>query len=198
MKSCENLNEVKLTKCVQEIIESSLWEPLKSNLAAALKRSHDNVLNVKFDGGLDRAAITKVEFINGHYVPVIVLGKSNDNHELLIILNHELIHYLSTFERISLLTNNNHIGKCLTEYQLATLKDEAPAFDQELVFWNNAPVKFKNHYKNNFFYSKIFKKKLKYEEFYKLLNRSISEDKNFILKKYIDMGEYSQCAKNII
>lgn len=197
MKSCENLDEVKLNKCIQQIVGANLWEPLKSNLVLALKKSN-NVLNVKFDPQLDRAAITKVEFINDHYVPVIVLGKSEDHNELLIILNHELIHYLSTFERISLLSNSNQIGKCLTGYQLATLKDEAPAFNMELIFWNNAPVNFRNHFKDSFFHSKIFKKKVKYDEFYKLLTKNISKDKNFILKKYIDMGEYSQCAKNII
>ncbi|MEA9355323.1 hypothetical protein SHI21_03885 [Bacteriovorax sp. PP10] len=198
MKSCEKLDESKIKKCSQEIIEFSVWEPLKSNLIAALKKSHNNVLNIKFDSSLDRAAITKVEFMNGHYIPVIILGKSGDTNELLITLNHELVHYLSTFERISLLSGSKKIEKCLTEYQLATLKDEAPAFKAELIFWNNAPEKFKTHFKNDFFYSKLFKKKLNYDEFYRLLVMSISADKNFILKKYIDMGEYSQCAKNII
>lgn len=198
MKSCEKLDEAKITQCSQEIIKFSIWEPLKSNLVEALRKSHNNILNIKFDSSLDRAAITKVEFMNGYYVPVIVLGKSGNTNELLITLNHELVHYLSTFERIGLLSGSNKIGKCLTEYQLATLKDETPAFNAELIFWNNAPDKFKNYFKNDFFYSKLFKKKLNYDEFYRLLGMSIGTDKNFILKRYIDMGEYSQCAKNII
>ena len=197
MDSCLNLSDIKLPACMKEIVASSTWEPLKSNLASSLKKSN-NTLNIKFDSKLGRAAITKVELKNNHYVPVIVLGKNADAHELLITLNHELVHYLSTFDRLAFVFDGAKIGNCLSKYQLMTLKDEAIAFDMEVLFWNNAPAEFKNHFKNIFFNSKIFQKKLNYDEFYKLLQHNVAEDKNFILKKYIDMGEYSQCAKGII
>lgn len=197
LDSCVDLNDQKLDKCLKAIIASSPWEPLKSNLTSALKKSK-NKINIRFDAALDRAAITKVDVHNNQYRPVIVLGKTTDTNEFLITLNHELVHYISTFDRLSYVFRGEKIGKCLTEYQLLTLLDEADAFKAELVFWNNAPAVFKDHFKNVFFNSKVFQKRLNYEEFYKLLDVSISADKNFILKKYIDMGEYSQCAKNII
>lgn len=197
MDSCEKISEASLGKCIQEIIASSTWEPLKSNLTAALIKSQNNI-NIKFDPGLDRSAITKVEMQNNRYVPVIILGKSTDSSELLITFNHELVHYVSTFDRLAHVYDGVKINKCLTRYQLLTLQDEAYAFKAELDFWNNSSLTFKEHFKNSFFNSKIFQKKVNYDEFYKLLNKSLSQDKNFILKKYIDMGEYSQCAKEII
>lgn len=127
-----------------------------------------------------------------------MLGKNADTNELLITLNHELVHYLSTFNRLAYVFKNEKIGGCLTEYQLLTLLDEAEAFKSELVFWNNSPANFKMHFKDVYFNSKLFQKRMNYEEFYKLLDANIKSDKNFILKKYIDMGEYAQCAKNII
>jgi hypothetical protein len=197
MDSCEKISGTSLGKCVQEIIASSNWEPLKSNLAAALVKSQNNI-NIKFDPSLDRSAITKVEVQNNRYVPVVVLGKSTDRHELLITFNHELVHYISTFDRLAHVYDGVKINKCLTKYQLLTLQDEAYAFKAELDFWNNSPLTFKEHFKNSFFNSKVFQKKVNYDEFYKLLDKNLSQDKNFILKKYIDMREYSQCAKEII
>lgn len=197
LDACIKLNDQTLGKCLNAIQNSSPWEPLKSNLTSALKKSK-NKINIRFDSTLDRAAITKVDVLNNQYNPVIVLGKNADTHELLITLNHELVHYISTFDRLSYVFKGEKIGKCLTEYQLLTLLDEAEAFKAELMFWNNAPAAFKNHFTNTFFNSKIFQKRVNYTEFYKLLNASITEDKNFILKKYIDMGEYASCAKNII
>jgi hypothetical protein len=170
---------------------------LKSNLETALKKSKNN-LNIKYDSTLDRAAVTKVDVENNKYRPVIVLGKNTDTNELLITLNHELVHYISTFDRLSYVFKSEKIGECLTEYQLLTLLDEAEAFKAELIFWNNSLLTFKAHFKNMSFNSKLFQKRVNYEEFYKLLDVSIREDKNFILKKYIDMGEYAPCAKNII
>lgn len=194
---CNKLNDKNLDKCLKAIQDSSSWEPLKSNLSAALKKSPKKI-NIRFDSTLDRAAITKVDVDNNHYRPVIVLGKYSDSHELLITLNHELVHYISTFDRLAYVFKSEKIGKCLTEYQLLTLLDEAEAFKAELQFWNNAPAAFKDHFKDSFFNSKVFQKRVNYAEFYKLLDSSITEDKNFILKKYIDMGEYATCAKNII
>jgi len=197
MDSCEKISNATLEKCIQEIIASSSWEPLKSNLAAALIKSQNNI-NIKFDPSLDRSAITKVEVQNNRYAPVIILGKNADSNELLITFNHELVHYVSTFDRLAHVYDGVKMNKCLTRYQLLTLQDEAYAFKAELDFWNNSPSTFKEHFKNIFFSSKIFQKKINYDEFYKLLDKSLSQDKNFILKKYIDMGEYSQCAKEII
>ncbi len=197
MDSCEKISDATLGKCIQEITASSTWEPLKSNLAQALIKSQNNI-NIKFDPSLDRSAITKVEVQNNRYVPVIILGKSADSNELLITFNHELVHYVSTFDRLAHVYDGVKIKSCLTRYQLLTLQDEAYAFKAELDFWTNSPISFKEHFKNIFFNSKVFQKKVNYEEFYKLLDKSLSQDKNFILKKYIDMGEYSQCAKEII
>lgn len=197
MDSCEKISEATLSKCIQEIQVSSSWEPLKSNLATALIKSQNNI-NIKFDPTLDRSAITKVEVQNNRYVPVIILGKSADSNELLITFNHELVHYVSTFDRLAHVYDGVKIKKCLTKYQLLTLQDEAYAFKAELDFWNNSPQSFKDYFKNSFFNSKVFQKKVNYDEFYKLLDKNLAEDKNFILKKYIDMGEYSQCAKEII
>lgn len=197
MDSCEKISEVTLSKCIQEITVSSNWEPLKSNLAAALIKSQNNI-NIKFDPTLDRSAITKVEVQNNRYVPVIILGKNADSNELLITFNHELVHYISTFDRLAHVYDGVKIKKCLTRYQLLTLQDEAYAFKAELDFWNNSPQNFKDYFKNSFFNSKVFQKKVNYDEFYKLLDKNLAEDKKFILKKYIDMGEYSQCAKEII
>lgn len=197
MDSCEKMTDVTLGKCIQEIKDSSNWEPLKSNLTAALIKSK-NSINIKFDPSLDRAAITKVEVQNNSYVPVIILGKNADTNELLITFNHELVHYISTFDRLIHVYDGLKIKNCLTKYQLLTLQDEAYAFKAELDFWNNSPMAFKEYFKKSFFNSKVFQKKVNYEEFYKLLDKSLVQDKNFILKKYIDMGEYSQCAKEII
>lgn len=197
LDSCEKISETTLNKCIQEIIVSSNWEPLKSNLAVALVKSQ-NSLNVKFDPSLDRAAITKVEVQGKRYVPVIILGKSTDSSELLITFNHELVHYISTFDRLAHVYNGIKIKKCITKYQLLTLQDEAFAFNAELEFWNNSSISFKEHFKNNYFNSKIFQKKVNYEEFYKLLDKNLSVDRNFILKKYIDLGEFSQCAKELL
>lgn len=197
MDECVRLNEKKLDKCLKAIVKSSTWEPLKGNLVRALKKSK-NKINIRFDSTLDRAAITKVDVENEKFNPVIVLGKNADSNELLITLNHELVHYISTFDRLAFVFKGEKIGKCLTEYQLLTLLDEADAFKAELLFWNNSPAKFKDHFKTMYFNSKVFQKRMNYEEFYKLLDVSITQDKNFILKKYIDMGEYAPCAKNII
>lgn len=197
MDSCENLSEKKLKKCLDEIIASSSWEPLKSNLSAALKKTN-NKINIKFDPKIDRAAITKVEVKNQQYVPVIIMGKNTDALEMLITLNHEMVHYLSTFDRLALVFNNEKIGNCLTEYQLKTLKDESDAFMRELDFWKNAPEDFRKHFSKIYFQSKVFNKKLNYDEFYSLLEKNMAADKNFILKKYIDWGDYLPCAKNII
>lgn len=197
MDACSKLNEQNLDKCLKSIITSKTWEPLKSNLERSLKRSQ-NKINVRFDPTLFKTAITKVDVHNNKYTPVIVLGKNADANELLITLNHELVHYLSTFDRLAYVFKGEKIGECLTEYQLLTLLDEAEAFKSELLFWNNSPAIFKNHFKDIYFNSKLFQKRMNYEEFYKELEVSIKRDKNFVLKKYIDMGEYKQCAKNII
>lgn len=147
---------------------------------------------------MDRQAITKYELNNGKFHATVIIGPTEDVNEFLITLNHELIHYLSFKERVHLITNPNKLSNCLTPYQLETLKDETSAFKAEISFWENSPSEFKKDFKDKTFESKLLNLKSDYAGYYSKLKANLKKEPNYILQRYIDLGEYPKCALKLL
>lgn len=191
---CKKINSDNFKICLNQTLSGKLWPPLSLNLKIIdLKK-----VQIKFDPKLDRDALTKYEFIEKKLKPVIIIGPAEDMNELLISLNHEVIHYINFSQRLNLIADSKKNDNCLTSYQLATLKDETLAFEAEIEFWENSPKVFKKHFDKKIFYSRLTERKNSYSDYYLFLKQKLSEDRNFILKKYIDLGEYPNCAKSLL
>jgi hypothetical protein len=82
--------------------------------------------------------------------------------------------------------------------RLGLLKDESVAFREEIYFWEQSPVWFKKHFDKQFFQSRLLEKNVSYKEYYEILKQKMDADARFIEKRYIALGEYPLCVKELL
>lgn len=128
--------------------------------------------------------------------PVIILPPISDPYEMAITLNHEIVHFVHLHNNLKLIGDNKKINDCLTRYQLSLLKDESSAFKEEINFWEQSPKWFKEHFNGQSFESRLIEKKTTYVEYYQILKEKMSKEIFFVEKRYVELGEYPECAKN--
>lgn len=140
----------------------------------------------------------KIQEKDNLLTPSISLPQIDDPYELAISLNHEMVHFVNSHESLKYIGDDKKINNCLTRYRLALLKDEAPAFREEIHFWIQSPGWFKKHFRHQKFESRLLERKVSYEEYYKLLKQKMDSDILFIEKRYISLGEYPVCVKELL
>lgn len=196
LSNCKNVSQKTWAACSKQLLEFPAWSPLKENLKSAKEKSN-GLISTNYDPKLHNSGLAKLEK-NGHRAfPVIIFGSYENLNELLITFNHELVHYNNLFTQEHLAFDVKKLKNCITPYRLELLKDETRAFLAEIQFWKNAPVSFRESFKNKFS-SRLLKKTVSYSEYYKLLEEKLMSDSKFIEKRYIEMNEYPSCARELI
>lgn len=187
----------KTESCINKLVgKEKIWGRLNSNYDKT-KRLWKKNPTVRFQI-LGKEGEQKIEKIGNEFIPLIVLPQISDPYELVISLNHELVHSVNSHSSLKYIGDNEKINNCLTRYRLEQLKDEGAAFREEIHFWEQSPKWFRKHFANQFFESKLLEKKLSYEEYYKILKQKMGAEVHFIEKRYIALGEYPICAKDLL
>lgn len=184
-------------KCIKTLLlEEKLWGNFHTNYKLA--KSLWNIAPEFQFRSLNKQGEQKLEKHGNALIPLIVLPSIADPFEIVITLNHEIVHYLHLFNLLKFIKDNNKINHCLTAYKLGLLKDEGPAFKEEIIFWEQSPMWFKAHFINETFTSRLLERKVSYAEYYKILKEKIKADPFFIEKRYIDFGEQPKCAMALL
>lgn len=186
---------IKPEDCITSLLEKEkLWGNLKSNYEKGV--SIWKMAPVIRVNSMKKSGEQKLEKKENTLVPVITIPPNLNPYELVITLNHEILHFLNSHKSLNFLTDNTKINGCLTKYQLELLKDETLAFQEEIYFWTQSPAWFKKHFETDFFESRLLGRKVNYKEYYDQLDKELKKDQHFVVKKYISLGEYPKCAES--
>ena len=78
------------------------------------------------------------------------------------------------------------------------LRDEPRAFLKELEFYENSPEWFRKGADKVKFNSRLLGlRDTTYSQYYKKLREEVSKNGEFIVKRYIELGEYPPCITTI-
>ena len=131
---------------------------------------------------------------HGELVPRISLSRDSDPFELLITINHELVHYAHSDELKAHISGDKKLNGCLLPFQKAILDNEMEAYLEEIKFWKEAPEWFRGASGAHFNSRLLGKRQVNYPEYYLKLESEIGSDASFIPKRYIALGKFPSCA----
>jgi len=200
LNTCKSINTLECLSSILSLISGPYLWSNTDKLFLKGKQTWDFApFLIQVVEDLNSQAKVKLVEHNNSFIPALLLGKSDSPYDLLITLHHEIYHY-STFSNAAKYFNENQkIHNCATRYQIELAKDEVLAFQKEIDFYNQSPDWFKKEANQKKFDSKLLSlKNTTYSQYYKILKDKIDQDKNFIIKKYIEFGEYPQCLLKII
>lgn len=191
------------SKCIAELhnlLETdAFWGDIPSNFNSGRKAWGKQKLEVDFSAPEGDQGEFSIRGRGKGEKPRISFSKHSDPFELMITLNHEMVHFANSEQLRAVRGNNKKMRDCLTPLELNQLNNERLAFLAEIYFWRSAPDWFKNEMRRPHFNSKLLgKEDLTYKAYYELLDREMAADKNFIAKRYIAMGKYPKCAADLI
>ena len=149
---------------------------------------------VQFQKDLPVLGQTKLIEVNGEQIPSLILKPSTNPYELLITIHHEIYHFSTMAESALSYSKPGRVNECITPYQLALLKDEIPAYEQEMLFFESAPSWFKKKLSGKKYPSELLQKKVDAPHFYKELRAAIARDPKFLVKRFVDLGAYPPCV----
>ncbi len=151
-----------------------------------------------FDPSVGASGQIKMLPVGETLLPGLILNPKLGPEELLLTLHHEIFHFASMNEAFKDFFVQSKVDSCISPYQLALLKDEAPAFEREYKFYEKSPAWFKKAASKIMVDSQILKLRMSLAQFYENLGQKISVDKTFVPRRYIELGLYPPCAANLI
>jgi hypothetical protein len=180
--------------CIETLLtHEKLWGNFYSNYLTGISLWKVKP-NFKFSP-LKKQGEQRLEQKDQKLIPVINLPPISDPYEVAITLNHEIVHFVHLHNNLKFFDETKKINGCLTRYQLLLLKDESSAFKEEINFWDQSPKWFKEHFNGQSFESRLIEKKTTYAEYYQILKEKMNKDVFFVEKRYVELGEYPECAK---
>ena len=150
-----------------------------------------------FDPSVKVSGQIKMLPVGEKLLPGLILNPNISSEELLLTLHHEIYHFASMKEAFKDFFVKEKVGGCLTPYQLALLKDETPAYEREYQFYEKAPKWFRDSLKKIQVESQLFQLKMSLAQFYDMLSQKLKIEKNFIARRYIELGQYPACASQL-
>lgn len=178
-----------------------LWGDVSKNIKKGDLVWKEEPLNLELVTDDDKEGEFSIILNNGKPMPFLRLSsKKSLLPEILLTVNHELVHYANSKELVETIPKrNDFVDNCITEYQKVVLKDENRAIKSELDFWNSSPPWFKEKLKNIRFNSKFTGlKQSSYKEHYAYIESQFQKDELFGSTMYIRLGEYPSCSQKII
>ncbi len=135
----------------------------------------------------------------GKLAPKISLAKKSDPFELLITINHEIVHFANSMGLKAAFDDKKKLSGCITAYEKTMLDNEKLAYLGEIYFWKSAPEWFKNEMKRYHFNSRLLgADKIRYIDYYSQLEKELVADGDFVAKRYIDLGKFPKCARALL
>lgn len=186
-------------KCIAEIgrlIDGNiLWGEASANYNKGKEEFLNSGLQINFSADKGEEGDFQIERVEGEFIPKISLSKSADAYELLITINHELVHFANSGSLKKLYGDKKKINGCITPYRLELLRNEQSAYFSEIYFWKMSPEWFKNEQKRSHFDSRILgKEKILYKDYYVQLEAQLVRDPYYIARRYIEFKKYPKCA----
>ncbi len=151
-----------------------------------------------FDPSTKVSGQIKMFPVKDQMLPGLILSPKLGVEELLLTLHHEIYHFASMREAFNDFYKQNKVEGCVSPYQLALLKDETPAYIREYQFYEKSPKWFKKALSKVVVDSRLFGSKMNLEEFYRNLDHQIKMDKKFIVRRYVELGQYPKCAAALL
>lgn|GEM_PF-2615500 len=152
---------------------------------------------VQFQKDLPVLGQTRLIDIGGEKLPSLILKPSQNPYELLITIHHELYHFSSIAQSARSFEAQGRVASCVTPYQLALLKDELPAYEHEMHFFESAPLWFKKKLSGKKYRSELLNKNVDAPNFYKDLRAAIKRDSKFLVRRFVDLGAYPPCVLDL-
>lgn len=199
-KYCKGKNH--LNECldvVSDLISRPLlWRPTFELYLQGRNAWGFRPIALQFQEDLQVLGQTKLMFLENNLTPALLLKPTDNPWELLITLHHELFHFASMDEAAKQFSIPEKIKNCVTPYQLALLRDELPAYLEELEFYKASPKWFKEKLGNKRIKSLLFGRSLNYKDFYKQLDAELKKNSQFIYQKYVELGHYPECVLDLV
>jgi hypothetical protein len=191
-----------LNECLDVIVDlisnPLLWRPTFEFYLQGRNAWGFAPLALQFQEDLPVLGQTKLMFIDGNLTPALLLKPTDNPWELLITIHHEIFHFAKMDQAAKEFSNSQRLNNCVTPYQLMLLRDELPAYKEELEFYKASPPWFRKKLGNKKLKSILFGSSLSYKDFYKKLEAELQVNPNFIYQKYIELGHYPSCALDLI
>lgn len=199
-KSCIKVDSMEcLTSIMSLLSRPFLWDDTDKLFLKGKKTWSFSPFPIQYVKDLNSQAKVKLIKHGDKYIPSLQLGKADTPYDLLISIHHEIYHYSSHSKAAKHFYDNSKINNCVTKYQLSLAKDELPAFEKEISFYRKSPDWFKEGANSKKFNSKLLgKKNITYSEYYRILKSQIKKNKNFIINRYVELGEYPKCIKLLL
>ena len=197
MHGKENLCGSTLEKLLQE---NKLWGEADQNYRAGVSARKNVPLKILISQSKTAEGVFEIVLENGSPRPVITLSMHYSVPEILITLNHELVHFSNSSALLELISAKGQTaGVCASPYALSVLKDENRAFHSEVIFWNKSPQWFQKLFAEIPFRSKFSHSTEKsFDSYYRNLERSLKHDPLYASKRYIALKKYPPCALKLI
>lgn len=185
--------------CVSEIIRllenEVIWGDSGANYHRGKTFWPDQKLEISFTNKNDEEGDFAIVSKKGKLIPRITLSPKADPFELLITINHELVHFGNSENIKKLYAVSKKKADCVNDYELALLNNEKQAYLSEVYFWRSAPEWFRNEMKRFHFNSRLLgEAKVTYADFYAKLGKSMADESKFITRRYVELGKFPKCA----
>lgn len=175
-----------------------LWRPTFEYYLKGRNAWDFKPLALQFQEDLPALGQTKLMVVDNNLIPALLLKPTDNPWELLITIHHEIFHFSHLGQSAEEFFSNDKIKNCVTPYQLALLKDELPAFREELEFYQDSPAWFKKKLSSKKTKSSLFGKTMSYPDFYKKLKFELNNRPGFIFEKYVELGLYPKCILEVM
>lgn len=198
-----NIPKKRGADCLREIEallrNEAFWGDTNNNYNQGKMQWPDQKLEIDFSAPKNEEGDFQIIKGKERLIPKISLSKKSDAYDLLITINHEIVHYANSKRLQELFDKGEKIDHCISPYRMALLENEKLAYLSEIYFWKTSPEWFKNEQKRTHFNSRILgRDKLTYAEYYRRLEEILVTDGNFVAKRYIELGKYPKCAAKLL
>lgn len=196
----EKRNEANCTKEILRMLEADVfWGDSGVNYFRGRQAWPEAPLTIQFNDSKEDEGDFAIVGKGKKLRPKISLSRKSDPFELMITINHEIVHFGNSEVLRKHFSDKKRVKDCLTPFELALLENERLAFLSEVYFWKTSPAWFKNEMKRFHFNSKLLgADRVTYKDYYERLEKELSSDRNFVAKRYVELGKFPKCAVDTV
>ena len=200
LQACSKTQNLKCLQAIITILSGPfLWGDTHTLFSLGKQRLNFAPFQIEYKKNLGAQAKVQLVKYKDQFLPTLFLGDADGPYDLLLTLHHEMHHYSQMAETMKYFWDSAKINNCTTKYRIEMLKDEPRAFKKELEFYESSPQWFRKGADSVKFNSRLLNlKNITYSRYYKDLRKELNKNKDFIIERYIQMGEYDPCTRLLL